>query len=325
MKKARFFLLLSVPALFIFSACSCTTEDSLRQILRINKEVPVFLNCRPVSSTEIVFTFSVPVRVVSVNFDPAVEAGQVQDGAEVKITLTRPLEAGTKITADLLVEDSDRNTLNVIVPFRSRNDRIPAMVFNEIRTEYSKPKVEFIEFYTLEPGNLGAVRLFISCKSLTLPVYEFLPTEVAAREYIVLHLRSIEDGCVDETGPDLSLSGGTDALKDARDFWLPGATKILHRTDALWLLDQDDNIIDAVLLCEGPGNWGKNNTATAAEFLARQDAWENDPSGAVNSTGTTYSKTICRDETIPPERRAANWYITASGNATPGKVNSTKR
>ncbi|MCL2129954.1 MAG: hypothetical protein FWH35_06330, partial [Treponema sp.] len=115
--------------------------------------------------------------------------------------------------------------------------------------------------------------------------------------------------------------------------------KIIHKTDALWLVDQDDRIMDAVLLSETSGDaWKTKDSAvlTAAEFLAGKKAWLSSsgetperwipsPSDAVITGGTTNTRTICRDEAIRPVRRAANWYITASSSATPGKPNNIKR
>ena len=325
MKKAPF--LFWFPVL-VLSACSCSTESGIQQILGTRAEAPVFLDCHPVSSTEIVFKFSRPVKVVSLNFDIALGTKSIENGREVKVTLTQPAGEGQKITADLLVEDADRNTLNVIVPFKARNDRMPALVFNELRTEYSKPKVEFVEFLVLGQGNLGALRLFIAGYSLVKPVYEFSPVEVQAGEFVVLHLRTLEEGCVDETGSNLALSGGAEVLDVARDLWLPGNKKMIHKTDALWLLDQDDRIIDAVLLSETcDTEWNKKDaaTASAAEFFGREKAWSPNPADAIMTGGTTTTRTICRDETIPPARRAANWYITATSSATPGKQNNPKR
>ena len=321
-------------------AFSCSTDRGIQQILGTSAEAPVFLDCRPVSSTEIVFSFSVPVHLVSFSIDPDREASATEDGKELRISFEQALEEGKKYTVDILVEDADRNSLNVIVPFRARNDRMPPLVFNELRTEYSKPKVEYLEFHTSEAGNLGAIRLFIAGHSLSVPVYEFPPTEVKAGEYIVLHLRSIEEGCVDETGTDLGLSRGTEASSEARDFWLPGSSKLFHKTDALWLLDQDDRIIDAVLLSENPGaEWGQKESAIAqaAEFLSRKNAWRPRsgdeaekgwvpaPLDAISTSGTTNTRTICRDETFPAAPWAGNWYITATSCATPGKPNNPKR
>ncbi|MDR1803282.1 MAG: hypothetical protein LBQ94_06700 [Treponema sp.] len=336
MKNFRFFSLLLVVVLTAFS---CSSEGELQDILGLNSETksPVFLDCRPVSPTEVMFNFSHPVTVVSVVFEPSLEIDSVEDGSEVKVTFTGKIEAGMKITADIIVEDSKKDTLNVIVPFRARNDRMPALVFNELRTEYSKPKAEFVEFLARESGNLGAMRLFIAGHSISEPVYEFPPAEVAAGEYIVFHLRTLEDGCVDETGSNLALSGGTDAHNTARDFWLPNTSEMLRKTDALWLMDQDDRIIDAVIFSENPGSsWSNNKVAEAAKLLGAKKAWlplskgddgrDNwvpSPDDVVTSKGTTTSKTICRDDSLPAEPRAGNWYITATNGLTPGEKNKT--
>jgi hypothetical protein len=289
-----------------------------------------------VSDREINFFFSGPVKVVSLNFDTGADVESIEEGEKVTVYFSESLREGEKITADMLVEDERRNSLNVLVPFRTRNNRLPDMIINELRTENSKPKVEFVEFRTLSPGNLGALRLFIAGHSLEKPVYEFPPTEVKAGEYIVLHLRATETGWADETGDDLALSGGTDASKSARDFWINGNEKLLHKNDAVYLLDQDDVIIDAVLLSEiADPWWNKQDLATAAELLGGQGAWlpsgdagENyipGPADAVISTGTTATRTISRDESIGNNRRAGDWYIVATSSATPGTTNSTKR
>ena len=321
-------------ALLVFASCS--TGDVLQQILENNAQVPVFLECRPVSPTEIAFRFSQPVRVISLNFDPALEVDSVEEGEEVNVFFTQSPGEGRKITADILVEDSSANTLNVIVPFRTRNDRMPKLIFNEIRTEYSRPRVEFVEFFVLEGGNLGAMRLFIAGHSISKPAYEFAPIEVKAGEYITLHLRTIEEGTADETGTNLALSGGTGSRDDARDLWVPGAVKLVRKTDALWLLDQDDRILDALLLSENPGPaWANQNIAAAAELFGREKAWlPSDgaaagwvpgPSDAVITAGTTATRTINRDESLTPSPRAENWYVTVTSGNSPGRQNDPRR
>jgi hypothetical protein len=132
---------------------------------------------------------------------------------------------------------------------------------------------------------------------------------------------------VDETGEDLGLSGGIEAQSDARDLWVPGTTKLLRKTDALILMDQDDGILDAVLLCENPdAGWGaRKGVAEAAELLSRQGIWSSDPAVAIHARSTTNTRTICRDEGIFPAQGAENWYITVSSGATPGKANNVKR
>jgi len=67
------------------------------------------------------------------------------------------------------------------------------------------------------------------------------------------------------------------------------------------------------------GAWLPSGSAeTGGEWIPGAD-------DAVSSKGTTATRTICRDKDIPPARRAGNWYITATSNATPGKENSSKR
>jgi hypothetical protein len=335
MKNSRISTLIFVPML-VLAALSCSTEGALQQILGKSAEPPVFLDCKPVSSTEMVFTFSQSVNVKSLYFEPPLEIKSIGEGEDVSVIFAKQLEEGKKVTADIIVEDSGMNTLNVIVPFRTRNDRMPNLVINELRTENSKPKVEFVEFISKEAGNLGAMRLFIAGHSVSTPVYEFPPTEVKAGEYIVLHLRTVEEGCLDETGTNLALSGGTDSYEKARDFWIPGNTKLLHKTDALWLVDQDDRIIDAILLSEkSEAKWANNKVAEAADLLGRKKAWlpkngdvkewSPAPSDAVFAVWTTNSRTICRDETLTQKPSAGNWYITDTSSATPGRPNSSKR
>ena len=329
-------------SLMVYSVCSCSTEAVIQQILGINSESPEFLDCRPVSDREIVFRFSMPVKLVTLVFDPPIETGLVEEGREIKVTFAQALDEGVKITADILVEDGDRNSLNVIVPFRTRNDRMPPVVFNELRFDSSGSKVEYVELKALGSGNLGALRLYIAHQSLSVPFFEFPPAEVKANEYIVLHTRTVEEGCLDETGGNLTLSKGVDAQNDARDFWIPGSKKYVHNTNGFWLLDQDDRILDALLVCETADLSGVSAALTktfgaAAAFLGEKKAWlplsgESAPAlwvpssaDAVITKGTTNTRTLCRDETIPPSPRAGNWYITATSSATPGKPNNPKR
>jgi hypothetical protein len=327
--------LLLGAALFLYA---CSTEAALQDILGESTEAPVFLSCRAHSPQEIKFLFSQPVTLSSLRFDPPITADAEAQGDTVVVTLETPLESGIRIVADMVVEDYSGNTLNVLVPFRSRNENLPPLLITEIRTEYSKPKVEFVEFKTLDAGDLGALRLFIAGTSLETPVLEFPPAKVGAGEYVVVHLRSLDPENRDETAGDPGenpYSKDNEALAEAWDFWVPGTTKRIKKTDALFFMDQDDRIIDAVLLSENADPWWNTEyMVQAAELLETHAAWTGEsaadgqipgPDSAVISKNTTATRSISRDETIPDSNSAADWYITASSNATPGKVNSTKR
>jgi hypothetical protein len=274
------------------------------------------------------------VQVKSFILDPPWPAESRCEGSAVKLLLGESPGEGERFVADLLVEDEAGNTLNVLIPFRTRNDRVPRILINELRTEYSKPRTEFVELKSLEAGNLGALRLYIAGNTKDPLVFEFPPVEVAEGEYIVLHLRSLDSdtGTVNETGPDLSLSKGNEAGNKARDFWIPGSAKLLHKTDAVYLSDQDDRIIDAVMLSEAPDSWWpKEEFVQAADLFYGQGAWLSGdgkiagPQDAVITGKTTPTRSICREEKVSDGNDSGDWYITANSSATPGGPNNPKR
>jgi hypothetical protein len=270
------------------------------------------------------FSFSTQVNVLSMYFDPPLDTEILSTGETVTLRINTELTGGEKVMADILVEDKQGNTLNVLVPFRTRNDRLPGLVINEIRTDYSNSsgnlRIEFIELKALSPGNLGALRLFAAYDMGEDPLWEFPPAEVKKGEYIVVHTRSREAGTVDETG-SLSASAGVDALPAARDFWIPGNKKILHSTNAVYAMDQDGTILDGVYILD-TGCAINDSVSGAAEKMEAQGAWTGSP---VNADKTSATATICRNEKKADGNTAADWYVTATSSATPGKANSQKR
>jgi hypothetical protein len=294
---------------------------------------PVFLGSRAVSATEARFSFSKPVTLVSAAFSPDIAAEGASDGSDVVITMGGDLTGGQMIKADIVVEDSDKNSLNVLASFRTRNEKLPAFVITEIRTETSKPKGEFVELKMLEDGNLGALRMFSATHDMDAPLFEFDPVEVKADDYVVIHLRTYEDGSTSEYGNDAQEATAPESSA-ARDFWLPDSTERLRSTDAVFFLDQDDAVVDAALFSE-EGTWGTQskagNMAQAAALLGESGAWKAAsggtplPSDAIACGNSTATRTICRDESGADTDSAADWYITVSSGNTPGKPNNTRR
>ncbi|GHV05392.1 hypothetical protein FACS189485_12300 [Spirochaetia bacterium] len=321
---------------------SCSTEDSIREAIEEtvdsgDSEPPVFLECKAISPREISFQFSRSVKVVTLNFEPALEVESTSNGETVNVVLKEALVAGDSVTADLLVEDDAKHTLNVLVPFKARNNRIPNLLITELQDNYTKDtRIEFVELKALNAGNLGAVRLYITSYTKDPLVFDFPSVEVKTGEYICVHLRTLDEGAVDETGSDLTLSGGKFST-EGRDFWIPGSNKILHQTDIVYLMDQDDNIIDAAMMSESPDSWGttKDHFTLAAELLHEQGAWLSNsggipgPGDAIPSAKETATRSISRDETTPDTNKAGDWYITAhttkNPGATPGKPNNPTR
>jgi hypothetical protein len=283
-----------------------------------------------VSENEIVFGFSQPVSLVSLDLKPDLKFEKIEEGKAVKVKLTGNPEPALTVKADLLVKDGYGNTVREQFSFRTRNNRVPHLQINELRTESSKPKAEFIEFKMLSDGNLGALRVYVAGNYKNPLLYEFKPVEVKEGEYVVLHLRTYEDSCVDEFGESLDESGGTDSCSTARDLWIPGSTKLLHKTDVVYVLDQDNRVLDAVMISEKSDPlWGKEYFTEAAKFLYDQNAWKS-PAGTVcspaDAVDTSVYKTaatlsISRKEAEEKTHTVADWYVTKTGGATPGLPN----
>jgi hypothetical protein len=203
------------------------------------------------------------------------------------------------------------------------------MVINELRTEYSKPKVEFIELRMLSDGQMNGVRVVASGKGFGEPLFTFPAVEVKAGDFVVLHLRTLEETCIDEVAA-LDESGGTEASPLARDFWVPGTEKAIRKTDAIAVLDSDGFPLDAVLLSDTPdGVWKTDAMKIAVAYLAERASWRGKnvssevlmPADAASSAGTTATRTLCRDAASFDGSSALDWKVVATGCSTPGLVN----
>ena len=332
-------LLLTLGVCFALLSCS-DEEQAASAVMKIGRssQALVFLDCKAAAEDEFRFTFSQPVKITSARFEPAVSIDSIENGSTVKVKLAERLPPGILLTADILVEDEQRNTINVIVPMRSRNNRMPRIVINEMRTaDYTSPRAEFIEFVMKSAGNLGGMRVFIfgNTNAARQTVYEFSPVQVNQGEYVMLNLRTPEAErhlVKDELGSNLAESGGSNSSPNSRDFWIPGNTKRIHKTSVVYVLDQDDNVLASIMMSETPDAWwGRSEFADAAQFLFNKGAWKStdgtvcSPEQAVSSAGTTATRTICRDETAENTKTAADWYVTVTSGHTPGRPNDPRR
>jgi len=160
-------------------------------------------------------------------------------------------------------------------------------------------------------------------------IYKFESVEVKEGDYVVLHLRTLEESCKNEYGERLDVSSATDSCPTARDLWIPDSNKLLHKTDAIYVKDQNGWVLDAIMLSESSStSWDKPYYTEAANFLFSQGAWKSpedtvcSPADAVNTSAikTSTAKSICRNEDAENTHTAADWYIATQG-ATPGLPN----
>jgi len=330
--------LLSLGACVLLGSCTTPETPGASPMAKGSSTALLYLGCRTVSQDEVEFNFSRPVTIKQLNFEPELPVNSVGSGVTVRVKFEEKPESGKLIKANLLAEDGKKNTLNVLVSFRARNDRMPKLVINEICTETATAaagkKEEYVELKTKTAGNIGAMRIVINGNTAAAKqtVYEFEPAEVKKDEYVVLHLRTFNPESKDELGASLDESAGINASPAARDFWKPGDVKLLHKTSMIYVLDQDDNVLDAVIISESAEDWWtKDYFAETAEFLFDAGAWKPEdgnicgPQDAVPSAKATNTRTICRDETAADTNTAKDWYVTDTSCATPGKPNNPKR
>ncbi len=229
-------------------------------------------------------------------------------------------------------EDMAGNSLSFLTSVTGYNDRVPVLLISEVRTEYSKPKAEFVELYARTAGNLGGVILSNAGDGQD-AAYEFPPCEISAGEFIVLHMRETEENCIDETeSPEQS--GGAEAFPYARDFWIHGNKARLKKTDVILLGERrNGRLMDALLIAEGKYDmWPKPEYENAARMAYESGVWQ-DGAGigaAVPADRTTVTRTLSRQGYLDvpdgdlPAAGKKGWIVTATGGATPGKTNSGK-
>jgi hypothetical protein len=323
----------------LFGACSF--EAAIPKYSGRKDAPPEIQAARSISPEELRLEFSEPVTVVSLSFDIELTVEETAVlGTEVSIRFAESLSIGQRVTADIVVQNAAGSTLEAIVPFTAFNNRVPEMLINEVRSEASAPRLEFIEFKTTTAGNLAGIRLFAASNGIEMPIYEFPPVEVAADEYVVLHIRSPDYiNTVDELGDDLSLSTSddpkaqADCPRDARDLWVPSNKELLRKSDGVFLRDQRDTIIDAVMFYDKKketDKWKNNpgsNMQKALALFEEAGAWAGTLTGqpedlaALFDNQSSATNTLCRKESEPDTNSIADWYLCGSSKASPGKPN----
>lgn len=325
---------------------SCAIENEAVKIWGEDSIPPVFLSLEVDSSTQIRASFSAPVSVLEasvllngpdgeeVRSSPAEwiprEPGIPEQ--ELCFTLEEFPSVGEKAIFSASVSDSSGNTLSMNVPFTGFNAKPAILRINEIRTAYSKPKVEFIEFVVLQGGNLGGIEVGNAANTVR-PVWEFPSSEVETGDYVVYHLRSVEDGLIDEVSAEL-VSPGTEARLDARDFWDNQAKAPLKPTNVITVRERKGGSLQDVLVCVAAGveAWPTEALASAAAEACESGIWQGgaQPAQAFCSAGMTATRTAGRN---PDEQRSADvegwndvsagsWRICPTSKASPGTVNA---
>lgn len=316
----------------LFLVASCAIDPEVISLWGGDVRVPELQGVYTVSAREVRADFSDTVTVVSATVhcrdEPGRTIGTVWHGTGAGDTLLFTLEEnpGIGVVAILSasVQDVKRNTYSFSVPFTGYNERIPLLLINEIRTAYSKPRVEYVELAVLSDGNLAGVEIQ-NTMNTTQGLYEFPACEVRAGEFVLWHLRSVEEGLITETDR-IDASGGRDSSPFAWDFWDSQERAPLKSTNVLILRDRHGgSMIDAVLCAETRYDaWPSDALRLAAEEAVAAGAWG--PSALITdsicSDSMTATRTLGRLPGSTDTGTASEWIVCTTSGASPGGENS---
>ena len=310
--------------MIIFSGISCTLTPEGISILSGNYESPKFLELKVNSENSLQLLFSTLVNLENLKIYPLDENQEVQVESKNlgeglwQIDACSDFDCRKKYLIEGYVLDQRGNSLYFKDSFIGFNGRVPKVVINEIRTEYSKPKVEFIELKVLSEGNLGGMELVVAFDGEE-KTYVFPAIEVKPDDLVVLHFRKIEDGCIDEIGNDKQLSTATES-SDAIDLWIENTSARIGKSDVILLKNKrQGEIVDSVLYMESSAtSWKTDFIRECAQLALSSETWIGNP---VISDGVTATRTLSR---VNFNKDASAWIVTATSKASPGKENSAQ-
>ena len=273
-------------------------------------------------------------RLVSAVSVLSVSAGPTAEG--VLVLLDGDQEPGVAYVLTGLVSDIAGNLSSFVLPYWGFNADPARLVINELLTEGTASRPDAIEFFVLHGGNLAGLTVFIGSPGLHDMRYVFPACNVAAGEFIILHLKP--QGLPEEVDEveDMTLSGGIDASATARDFWVRGEPGSLSGKNGVVTLcgSPTGAIMDAVAYSERTSEsdtkYSGFGTAAfrdrVAEIVA-YGAWVIQgatprPEDCARSTGTTSTRTICRSSDSADTDSAGDWHIVPTRGISLGRPNS---
>lgn len=261
----------------------------------------------------------------------AVTSESCGDGTSVRLVFAEETQIGSVYDMTALASDSDGNTLTFTITFDAFNDRLPELLLCELRNAYSSKsnKYEFVRLYCTKSGNLSGLEL-VNAGDGAGQAFVFPPVEVAAGEYICVHLRKMKDdggswmqaGMTDETDGNRRASTAVDSSDDAWDFWQDNQKSRLSPSDIVLVRNRTNGTVLDAFLFRDPkkesGSWdGKYESYCRAveqsgRWLDGQgQATADFPSAfpATNITSSAVTRTMKRRNLEFRPSSAADWYV----------------
>lgn len=232
-----------------------------------------------------------------------------------------------------IIEDEKQNSLTFTTEVTGFNNNVPKLVLSEIRNQYTNPKVEFIEFKSLSSGNTAGMIVEIVYKDVVTE-YTFPAIAVTENQYVLLHLRSKDETCIDEipneNGNNFSKATYSPcSVEDVCDLWVKANEKIIGDYGIILIKERKNGkVIDGIAFGETAENFSTPSLTTKYAELAQSDIWiapketdDDDSIQFIDASLSTNSRTINRINFDFPIQ-ATDWIIVKAKKATPGFENS---
>lgn len=267
-----------------------------------------------------------------------------KDKTSAEILLDNETETGKSYVLTAVVSDAAGNSLELSQDFFGYNDKVARLILSEVRSKPTanksdvlKSRVEFVEFYVLNGGNLSGLEVDFGYYSKS---YKFPSINVKTGEYIVLHLCKYgtkSSGFIDETGSNLELSTAYEC-SSSRDLWFDNVERVIVvQNDVVALIDNNTGLaVDGLMYSDTKKEtWTREHQSELASLLASSSVWSgSSPESGVSSENTTTARTFSRinipelaaaynpDDDAVITASASDWIVATS--ATPGEANLTE-
>jgi hypothetical protein len=320
------------------SAIACAPFQSTAAPASPDLVPPVLVKAVAAASDRIVLEFdeapSLAPDSLELTPDLSVSAHEVRDKTIV-LTTAGAQVVGREYRLRLTVADVAGNSAWLIVRFYGFNPAPPRLLINEFITQGSAAHPDLVELKVITGGNLGG--LCFCCGTAAINKYRFVfpPRPVLAGDFILLHLKPqnlpVE---IDETLA-IDTSGGLDASPVAFDFWVRDGSGLSGNNGVLSLYTQPDGeLIDAVLYSNRASDsdteyrgFGSADLMAQTDELCAADGWRVQgekaaPEDAVNPTGSTTTRSLCRTSGSTDTDGKSDFHIVPTKKASFGRENS---
>lgn len=318
---------------------ACSPYGDVQMFLTDGLRPPVVTTVRFTSATRIEISCDTPLQRAALRTDPpTVISDSGIEGDMAWFELAEEVAIGSRYALFAALQGRNGHSAQVMRWAYGYNPRPVDMILNEVIMRGSGNNPDCLEFLVRSGGNLGGTAWYLGTSAVHDAAYIFPAVEVAAGDYIILHVRP--EGLPeeqDELGADLALSGGKQSHPQARDLWLPEAVGLPSNNGVLTLYSSPDGeLLDALLYSNRSSasdtayrGFGTTKMLGWVDSLAEQGGWIGEyellrPEDAVSPEGSTGTRSVNRRYPPVVTRSRSDWHIVPTLGATMGSQNSNE-